>query len=112
MSQNKMVIHWFRRDLRLEDNRALSQAHLEGDVIGLFIFDPHILDELEDRDDARVTFIHDALTRLENDIRKEGGSLIVRHGDPATIWNQLTDSLDIRSVYTNEDYEPYAMKRD
>ena len=68
-----ITIHWFRRDLRIHDNTALSLAHSEGNVLGLFIFDRNILDELEDRNDARVTFIHDALTRLEHDIRTEGG---------------------------------------
>lgn len=107
-----ITIHWFRRDLRIHDNTALSLAHSEGNVLGLFIFDRNILDELEDRNDARVTFIHDALTRLEHDIRTEGGSLLVRFGDPLEVWKQLVDEFDIKAVFTNEDYEPYAGRRD
>lgn len=45
-----VCIHWFRRDLRLEDNHALFRALSEqGRVLPLFIFDTGILDRLEDR---------------------------------------------------------------
>ena len=58
-------IFWFRRDLRLHDNTGLYHA-LSGDhpVVPIFIFDTDILEHLEDRDDARVTFIHDRLQKL------------------------------------------------
>ena len=106
------TVHWFRRDLRLKDNTALSLAHQKGNVLGLFIFDTNILDELEDRDDARVSFIHDSLTRLGTEIKKEGGALLVRQGDPIEVWKQLIAEFAIQAVFTNEDYEPYAGKRD
>lgn len=106
-------LFWFRRDLRLEDNAGLFHA-LKGahPVIPLFIFDTHILDQLEDRKDARVTFIHDALEDMQTELNKLGSTLIVKYGEPLKIWQELLQTYTIKEVYTNRDFEPYAISRD
>ena len=106
-------LFWFRRDLRLEDNAGLYHA-LKGDypVIPLFIFDKNILDKLEDKNDARVTFIYDALKDLQTELKKKGSTLVVKYGEPTKIWKELLQSYTIKAVYTNHDYEPYAINRD
>ncbi len=59
------VIFWFRRDLRLEDNAGLYHALKENESVQpVFIFDTEILDQLEDKQDKRVEFIHDSLIRI------------------------------------------------
>jgi len=106
-------VFWFRRDLRLHDNAGLYHALKNTpDVLPLFIFDTEILDDIEDKTDARVTFIHQVISNLKSDLEKKGSSLLVRYGEPLDIWQQLTKAYDIQSVYTNHDYEPYAIKRD
>ncbi|MFN0217136.1 MAG: cryptochrome/photolyase family protein [Saprospiraceae bacterium] len=112
-------IFWFRRDLRLEDNAGLYQA-LKGrgqglaqiPVLPLFIFDREILDDLSDKKDARVEFIHMAISGLKNRLEEIGSTLLVRYGKPAEIWEQLLNEFEVASVYTNHDYEPYAINRD
>lgn len=74
----------------------------------LFIFDKNILDDLEDRDDARVTFIHDRIRFLG----EQGSGLWVEYGDPVEVWKNLLNRFDIGAVYSNRDYEPYAKDRD
>lgn len=108
-----LSIFWHRRDLRLDDNHGLFRA-LEGDipVLPLFILDRNILDDLEDRDDARVTFIHGQLERLQAEYRAAGGELRVEYGFPLEVWEKLLNTLSIKAVYTNRDYEPYARERD
>lgn len=109
----KIVIFWHRRDLRLHDNAALYHALKSGrKVLPLFIFDRNILDELDDPEDARVTFIHQSLGRLRQQLRKRGGTMLVRYGKPLEIWRELLRAYSIESVYTNRDYEPYALRRD
>lgn len=104
---------WFRRDLRLNDNAGLYHALKEYEkVYPVFIFDNNILDDLEDRQDARVTFIHRTICQLKIELREMGSDLIVRHGDPEEVWNTLIAEFKINEVYTNRDYEPYAMQRD
>lgn len=112
MSQSKVTIFWFRRDLRLEDNAGLYQAFHEGNPVQpIFIFDTNILDELP-RKDARVEFIHQEIERLQKEIKVDGGTMDVRVGKPLEVWEELTEDYDIIAVWANKDYEPYARDRD
>jgi len=107
------VIFWFRRDLRLQDNHGLFRALKSGrKVLPLFIFDTDILDNINDRADARVSFIYKKLAEINEKLRLEGSSLIVRFGKPAEVFHQLTDEWKIDGVFANRDYEPYGIKRD
>ncbi len=107
------TIHWFRRDLRLDDNTALWKALTESkEVLGLFIFDTNILDQLEDKQDRRLAFIHQALLKLKEKLEAKGSSLLVKYGKPEEVWTELIETYDIQAVYTNRDYEPYAQERD
>ncbi|MDD4967959.1 MAG: deoxyribodipyrimidine photo-lyase [Paludibacter sp.] len=108
-----VVVFWFRRDLRLEDNAGLYHALQSGcKVLPLFIFDTNILSQLDDKSDRRVDFIHQALTALNRQLEALGSSLIVRTGKPLDIFKQLVIDLDVKAVYCNRDYEPYALERD
>jgi len=108
----KLNIFWFRRDLRLEDNRALDNALAEGlPLLPLFIFDTNITGELPD-DDPRISFIHSILSEIDKELRKYGSSLLIRKGDPEKTWKELVVSYDINTVFINRDYEPYAVARD
>jgi deoxyribodipyrimidine photo-lyase len=109
----KTTIFWHRRDLRTDDNHGLYEAlKNEGSVLPIFIFDTEILDELEDKKDARIEFIHEHLKEIKTFYQKHNSSLLVLHGKPKDVFKKLTEDYDIKSVYTNRDYEPYAQKRD
>lgn len=111
--QQIISIFWFRRDLRLSDNTGLIQA-LKGPypVLPVFIFDKNILEKLENKKDARLSFIYDNILALQEKIYNKGGALLVRHGDPLRIFQKLCQNFNIGAVYTNRDYEPYAKQRD
>ena len=110
---SRISIFWHRRDLRLADNAGLYHALRSGyPVRPLFIFDRHILDDLVDEDDARVTFIHQEIGRLQQTLRERGSGMLIRYGKPEEVWRELLQELDVASVYTNRDYEPYAQERD
>ena len=109
----KISLCWFRRDLRTEDQTALFYSlQQEEQVLPLFIFDRHILDALEDKTDARVSFIHTQITRLKAFFEQQGSSMLVRYGRPEEIFQELLTEYEVQSVYTNRDYEPYAQSRD
>ncbi|MHC5201459.1 cryptochrome/photolyase family protein [Myroides sp. LJL119] len=111
--KEKVSIFWFRRDLRLEDNFGLCQALACGvAVLPIFIFDPHILQQLEDKSDRRVDYIHQSLQFLNKELEKYGSTLITLYGDPVAEFDKLIKDYAIAGVYCNEDYEPYAIKRD
>lgn len=105
-------IFWFRRDLRLDDNHGLYQALCSDEkVIPVFIFDPQILNKLP-KNDARVNFIHKALSNINMQLNEVNSSLGVYHGNPIDIFKELIAKHKISEVYTNHDYEPYSIKRD
>lgn len=111
--EEPVAIHWFRRDLRLNDNTALKAALASGlAVMPIFIFDENILKKLKLRNDARVTFIHDALVKLDAELRKRGSMLYSFFGSPEKIWPELLARYNVQNVWCNEDYEPYARERD
>ena len=105
-------IFWMRRDLRAHDNVALHAAlSASSKVVCVFIYDRTILDDLP-RDDKRVAFIHACIEEAAAGFAKLGGGLLVREGDPATLIPALAAEHDAARVYANQDYEPYATKRD
>ncbi|MFN8286042.1 MAG: deoxyribodipyrimidine photo-lyase [Chitinophagales bacterium] len=108
-----VAFFWFRRDLRLDDNAGLYYAlRAKLPVIPLFIFDTSILDELTDKADKRVQFIHNEVLRLNEELKAVGSALLFKQGKPLDVWKQLVAEFDVKSVYTNNDHEPYARRRD
>ena len=106
-----MNIFWFRRDLRLEDNSGLYEALSNDETLPIFIFDKNILEELP-KDDSRVTFISELLEKIQSDLKKENKSLAVFYDDPENVFKKLIAENQVKAVFTNHDYEPYAQKRD
>jgi deoxyribodipyrimidine photo-lyase len=106
-------VFWFRRDLRLEDNAGLYHALKAGlPVVPIFIFDRHILDQLDEKTDRRVAFIHAVLEELQESLVSVGSSLEVYYGHPEEVYRTLLEKYKVKAVFTNHDYEPYARKRD
>jgi len=112
-SKEEVGIFWFRRDFRLSDNAALFHALKENKrVLPLFIFDREILDKLDEKKDARVQFIHRELLSIKQQLNSFGSDILVKYGHPEKIWENLLEDYSIKAVYVNDDYEPYARKRD
>ena len=111
--KTKLNLFWFRRDLRLIDNHGLYEAlQSELPVLPIFIFDTNILDKLENKEDKRVDFIFQALEKLNEYLEKQGKSIQIFYGKPLEIYENLSQQYEIGNVFCNEDYEPYAIKRD
>ena len=105
-------IFWFRRDLRLEDNTALIQAlNSSNSIIPIFIFDSNIIKILP-KDDARISFIYNQLIGINKYLKRFNSSLLVLHGDPEKLILDLVQKKNISALYSNLDYEPYAIERD
>jgi deoxyribodipyrimidine photo-lyase len=111
--KSPVAVFWFRRDLRLDDNAGLYHALKSGrPVLPVFIFDKDILHQLQDKDDARVTFIHQTIEELDKELQKYGSSLLVLYDKSTEAWDKLLNNHKISAVYTNHDYEPNAKTRD
>ncbi|RLZ09092.1 cryptochrome/photolyase family protein [Faecalibacter macacae] len=106
-------IFWFRRDLRLEDNIGLFHALNQGNpVLPLFIFDTNILDDLNDKYDRRVDYIHQSLENINTELLQLKSSLLIRYGNPIDVLLQLKKEYNIEHIFCNEDYETYGINRD
>ncbi|HRW63559.1 MAG TPA: deoxyribodipyrimidine photo-lyase [Bacteroidales bacterium] len=107
-----LSLFWFRRDLRLHDNRALYNALQKGKVLPFFIFDTNILNKLQDIHDKRITFIYNEVLHLKTQLEKINSTLLLFYGEPLTIIKKITQEYPVTALYFNKDYEPYAIVRD
>ncbi len=103
-----ITIHWFRQDLRLSDNPALTKSVSEGQVIPVYI-----LDDENARDQAMGGasrwWLHHSLDALN---KAMGGNLNLYRGNAETILKDIANRYSIRAVYWNRCYEPWRILRD
>jgi deoxyribodipyrimidine photo-lyase len=112
MNKQEVTFFWFRRDLRLDDNVGLFQAlQSEYPVIPIFIFDDLILDSLP-KNDPRVSFIYESLSKINSKLQETGNSLLIKKGKTIEVFESLTQEYNVKQVFFNKDYEPYAINRD
>ena len=108
-----VVLCWLRRDLRLSDQAALYHALRSGiPVVPVFVFDTNILNDLEDRADKRLQFIHDTLAQIQQQLIQKASTLDVFYGSPEEAFTYWAQRYQVKAVFTNHDYEPYALERD
>ncbi len=114
-NQNPVALVWHRRDLRIDDNPALSAATTQvgdrGNVLGLFIFDPDILDDGV-TEGNKVDFMLGCLRELQANYRRLGSDLLFLYGQPVTEICKLAQAVGATHVFFNQDVEPFAIKRD
>ncbi len=85
---SKRVIVWFRQDLRLSDNEALTDAIKHGDeVIPIYVFDERVFKEttrfgFKKTERYRAKFIIESVRDLRNNLKELGSDLIIRVGKP------------------------------
>ena len=101
------AVAWFRRDLRLGDNPALSAAAaVDGQVVPLFVVDPAVW---EPASDVRRAYLVDSLRALDADL---GDQLLVQHGDPVEHVVAVARAAGASQVHIAADYGPYGVQRD
>ena len=85
----KLTIFWFRRDLRIHDNRGFYEA-LNGSnrVIPIFIYDTEITDKLK-KEDPRLTFIEKALGGINSAMKRNRCTTGIYRGTPKAIFKKL-----------------------
>lgn len=109
---HRIALLWFRRDLRLADNPALTHALDAAEhVIPVFI---HASDEAAPWSPGAASrwWLHHALQALSKDIAALGGQLIIRQGDSLQVLQQLIAQIGATDVYWNRLYEPASIARD
>lgn len=111
MKPNTSII-WFRQDLRLEDNSALTAAVARGGaVVPVFIWSPK---EEGDWPAGRASrwWLHHSLEGLSEELKSSGSSLVIRRGKSLRQLEALVKEAGATAVYFNQRYEPAAQERD
>ena len=101
-------IHWFRQDLRLADNPALTAAAKNGNVLPIYILDDqnsnnHCMGE------ASRWWLHNSLLDLNKSL---SGNLCILKGDPKGIIAALAIAVNAVGIFWNRCYEPWRISRD
>jgi deoxyribodipyrimidine photo-lyase len=102
------AIWWIRRDLRLTDNPTLHAALEAGPVLPVFIIDPAFSRSSSRRKD----FLYEGLHALHKELLGCNSYLLVRNGRPADVLNRLFHETKAEVIFAEEDFTPYAQKRD
>ena len=107
------ILHWFRKDLRLDDNTALSEAVLDaaGDVVPFYASEPAVLGR-DDMAATRVRFVLESLSDLGSRVERLGSRLALDHGDAADTVLRAVRAAKADAVYWNDEYEPALRTRD
>lgn len=80
-------------------------------MVPLFVFDRNILDSCAP-DDGRVSFIHEQISQMKEELKSWGGDLKVHYGTAEQAIKELQQEFDVKHLICNRDYEPYALTRD
>ncbi|WP_224784616.1 cryptochrome/photolyase family protein [Marinihelvus fidelis] len=105
-------IVWFRRDLRVNDNPALSRAIAGGGPV----LPVYVLADDEDGDwrpgGASRWWLHHALASLADALDELGLPLVLEQGSSIDTLRRLADETNAGQVLWNRRYEPAAIERD
>jgi len=101
----------FNRDLRVHDHPALAAAAEADRVVPLFVLDQRLLGSRFAAPN-RVAFMLEALRDLDEALRKAGGRLFVRRGDPVRETIAVARECGASALHVSADWSRYARGRE
>ncbi len=108
---NPRILFWHRKDLRINDNKALMKAtSLSNAITATYILDKNYSYDFNAK--SRAWFLGNSLKELSNNWEKIGSRLVIKHGDPILIIPKLAQTINAKFVVFNKSIEPYEINRD
>ena len=108
MPTQALALLWFRKDLRLRDNPALSAALASGSVLPVYVLDDESAGAWR-RGAASRCWLHRSLEALNDSL---DGKLWVLQGDASEVIPAFAAEHGVTSVHWNRGYEPWRIARD
>lgn len=110
----KYTLFIFRRDLRLIDNKGLLHAmHHCKNIVPIFIFTPEQTSKKNNyKSENAIQFMVESLKELDQDLKKYGSKLHIFCGNNIDVLKKIIEKIAVTDVIFNQDYTPYARKRD
>ncbi|HEU4392307.1 MAG TPA: deoxyribodipyrimidine photo-lyase [Solirubrobacterales bacterium] len=107
----KTALVLFNRDLRVHDNPALAAAARAERTLPLFVLDERLLGS-HFAAPNRVAFMLEALHDLDESLRRAGGRLFLRRGDPVREAIALAREIGAAELHVSADHSAYARRRE
>jgi deoxyribodipyrimidine photo-lyase len=105
---HRLVIHWFRRDLRLSDNTALNLAVAKGERVLPFYVLSTWREHHRWTGSNRQQFLCQSLASLAANLEVIGGKLLLRQGDAAGEILRLVAETGATAVSFNREVDPFG----
>lgn len=107
-----MNIVWFKRDLRVSDNAALSSAINCGNVLPLYIYEPALWQQ-PDMSRRHYDFLNECLISLRADLKSLGLTLVTKTGDTLNILNSMHERYTVKSLWSHQEtWNGWTYQRD
>ena len=97
-----MQVVWFKRDLRIQDHRALVRAAAHGPVLPLYVAEPELWRE-PDASGRQWAFVTDCLRAVREDLAALGQPLIVRTGNVVDVLTEFRRLHGISALWSHEE---------
>ncbi|MEM8836309.1 MAG: deoxyribodipyrimidine photo-lyase/cryptochrome family protein [Planctomycetota bacterium] len=96
------AVVWFKRDLRVHDHEPLVRASERGEVVGLYVYEPIVLESPE-HDASHLRFVNECLAEVRESLRAAGSDLLVRRGEMIATLARLHDEFPFDELWSHEE---------
>ncbi|MGY8783004.1 MAG: deoxyribodipyrimidine photo-lyase, partial [Fidelibacterota bacterium] len=103
-----ITLIWFRRNLRLSDNIALSTASRDDNVAAIYIYDPAIILK-KDFSYLHFDFIQDSLRELKNIFLSNGSFLNIYHNSVTEVLKIINLQFSIKKIISHHEIGNWAI---
>lgn len=100
------AIHWFRRDLRINDNPAFNEACKSGEVLPIVLIDPNLWPTWGA---PKQAYLIDSLKSLNESL---DGNLVIKHGSAVEVIPEIAKKFKVNSVHYAADFSEHGIHRD
>lgn len=98
-----LSIVWFKRDLRLEDNEAVTNALASGKpVLLLYVFEQLLMDDAH-YSQRHWNFIKESLADLNTQLKPYNSKVLIVNSDIIAVVNQLLNTYHISDIYSHQE---------
>lgn len=108
-----LYIYWFRKDLRITDNRGLNEfvkkVSNENKFSFLYIKNKNSFQYFGEK---RISFLIECLNELKSDLSLWKLTLNILEGKSKDVFNKIIGEHKQITVFCNEQVEPYCIERD
>ncbi len=106
--KEKIVINWFRNDLRIQDNLSLYYASKLSKTLCVYIYDDSYEPQFSPGS-ASKAWLFRSLNKLNETL---DNNLKVFIGDAVKVFEKLTTEFEVSDVFCNKSYEPHQIEKD